>query len=97
MAAVAAGGDRQELHERIRQHSQAAAAAVKQDGKSNDLLARLSKDPAFAKVNVDAALDPTQFVGRAPEQVDEFIAQVVEPILKRYPQATEIATAELKV
>ena len=85
MAGVAAGGDRQDLHERIRRHSQAAAAMVKQEGVPNDLLDRLAADPAFAKVNLDAALDPQKFVGRAPEQVDEFLAEVVDPILAKYP------------
>lgn len=85
MAAVAAGGDRQDLHERIRRHSQAAAAVVKQQGGDNDLLERLAGDPAFARVDVTAALEPSQFVGRAPEQVDEFIAEVVAPIRSRYP------------
>jgi adenylosuccinate lyase len=96
MAAVAAGGDRQDLHERIRRHSQDAAQAVKQEGKSNDLLKRLAKDPAFAKVNVTAAMEPSQFVGRAPQQVDEFIAEVVEPIRKRYAGGTGLL-AEVKV
>jgi len=85
MAAVAAGGDRQDLHERIRRHSQAAAAMVKQEGVPNDLLDRLAADPAFAKVNLDAALDPQKFIGRAPEQVDEFLAEVIDPILAKYP------------
>ncbi len=85
MAAVAAGGDRQDLHERIRRHSQAAAAMVKQEGVPNDLLDRLAADPAFAKVNLDAALDPQKFIGRAPEQVDEFLGEIVAPILARYP------------
>ncbi len=80
MAAVAAGGDRQQLHEVIRRHSQAAGAAVKQEGRPNDLLERLAADPAFAQVDVAAAIDPASFVGRAPEQVDEFLASVVEPI-----------------
>ena len=66
MAAVAAGGDRQDLHERIRRHSQAAAAVVKEQGGPNDLLERLAADPAFAKVDLAAALEPSQFVGRAP-------------------------------
>jgi adenylosuccinate lyase len=96
MAAVAAGGDRQDLHERIRRHSQDAAMAVKQEGKSNDLLDRLAKDPAFAKVNVTAALAPSQFVGRAPEQVVEFIAEVVEPIRRRYAGDKQLS-AEVKV
>ena len=96
MAAVAAGGDRQDLHERIRRHSQDAARAVKEQGQENDLLARLAKDAAFAKVNFTAAMEPSQFVGRAPEQVDEFIADVVEPIRRRYP-AAEKPSAEVRV
>ncbi len=84
MAAVAAGGDRQELHERIRRHSQAAAAVVKQQGGRNDLLDRLAADEAFGQVDLAAVLEPSQFVGRAPEQVDEFVAEVVEPIRARY-------------
>jgi adenylosuccinate lyase len=84
MAAVAAGGDRQDLHERIRQHSQAAAAEVKQHGRPNDLLARLAADPAFKGIDLNAAVDPADLVGRGPEQVDEFIATVVEPIRRRY-------------
>ncbi len=91
MAAVAAGGDRQDLHERIRRHSQAAAAVVKQEGRPNDLMERLASDPAFAQVDLTAALDARQFIGRAPEQVDEFIAEVVKPIRARYAgcQATK--------
>jgi adenylosuccinate lyase len=96
MAAVEAGGDRQQLHEVIRCHSQAAAAAVKQEGKSNDLLARLAADPAFAKVNVNAAMAPAQFVGRAPQQVDEFIAEVATPIRQRYAGAG-CSAADLRV
>ncbi len=96
MAAVQAGGDRQELHELIRRHSQAAAAVVKQEGKPNDLAQRLAADPGFAKVNVTAALDASQFVGRAPEQVDEFVAEVVEPIRQRYTAGAELSV-EVKV
>lgn len=84
MAAVAAGGDRQELHERIRRHSQAAGAVVKSEGRPNDLIARLAADPGFSAVDISAALEPSQFVGRAPQQVDEFLAEVVEPIRQRY-------------
>ncbi len=84
MAAVAAGGDRQDLHERIRRHSQSAAKNVKEQGGENDLLARLKGDAAFAKVDFAAALDARKFVGRAPVQVDEFIAEHVEPIRQRY-------------
>jgi adenylosuccinate lyase len=84
MAAVAAGGDRQELHERIRQHSQAAAAVVKQQGGENDLLDRLAGDGAFAGVDLKAAVDPATLTGRSAEQVDEFLAEVVAPIRARY-------------
>jgi adenylosuccinate lyase len=96
MAAVQAGGDRQELHERIRRHSQDAALRVKQEGLANDLIIRLQNDPAFAKIDIVAALNPRHFVGRAPEQVDEFLAAVVEPIRSRYA-ASAPAAAELKV
>ena len=65
MAAVAAGGDRQDLHERIRRHSLAAAAVVKNEGGKNDLMDRIAADPAFAKVDLTCVLDPAQFVGRA--------------------------------
>ena len=96
MAAVSAGGDRQDLHERIRQHSQAAAAEVKQHGKPNDLLERLAADQAFAGVDLQAAVDPATLTGRSPEQVDEFLAEVVEPIRQRYADRKAVK-AELKV
>ena len=84
MAATAAGGDRQELHERIRQHSHAAAAAIKLEGKPPDLLERLRADPAFARVHFEGLLDPHRLVGRAPQQVDEFLRAVVQPIRRKY-------------
>ncbi len=87
MAAVAAGGDRQQLHELIRQHSQAAAQVVKNEGRPNDLLERLRSDAAFAAVDLDAAIDIRQFVGRAPEQVDEFITEYIDPMRAHYPAA----------
>ncbi len=87
MAAVKAGGDRQELHEVIRTHSQAAAERVKSEGAANDLLDRLRSEPAFSEVDLEAALNPSGFVGRAPQQVDAFIRQVVDPIRERYAQA----------
>lgn len=96
MATVEAGGDRQDLHERIRVHSQAAAAQVKQEGKENDLLERLAADSAFANVDVAAELDPAKFVGRAPEQVDEFLAEQVEPIRRRCADLF-VSDADLRV
>ncbi|QDV78677.1 adenylosuccinate lyase [Botrimarina mediterranea] len=84
MEAVKAGGDRQDLHEKIRQHSQAAGAVVKQQGGANDLLDRLRKDDAFKAVDLGSIADPSQLVGRAPQQVDEFLAEVVASIRERY-------------
>lgn len=81
MAAVRAGGDRQDLHERIRRHSQAAARQVKVEGGDNDLLDRLRSDKAFAAVDLDAELAPEKFIGRSREQVDEYLAAVVDPLL----------------
>jgi adenylosuccinate lyase len=89
MAAVAAGGDRQELHELIRQHSHAAAKVVKEEGGRNDLMKRLSGDPTFAKVDLSSLMNPRQFVGRAPEQVDEFLAEVIAPIREKYGDISE--------
>jgi len=84
MAAVKAGGNRQELHERIRLHSHAAAAQVKKFGRGNDLIDRLNSDMAFAKVDFEKVLNPKAYIGRAPQQVDEFIRDVVTPIRKKY-------------
>jgi adenylosuccinate lyase len=84
MEAVAAGGDRQTLHERIRVHSQAVAEVVKQQGGENDLMSRLAKDDAFAGVDLDKLADPAALTGRSSEQVDQFLAEVVEPIRHRY-------------
>ncbi|HEX42611.1 MAG TPA: adenylosuccinate lyase [Phycisphaerales bacterium] len=84
MAAVKAGGNRQSLHEAIRRHSHAAADQVKNHGRANDLIDRLKADPAFAAVDFKAVLDPRAYVGRAPEQVREFIADVVAPIRRQY-------------
>jgi adenylosuccinate lyase len=96
MAAVSAGGDRQELHEQIRTHSLKASAEVKQHGRPNDLIERLRTDPAFAKVNLGEVMDPSRYVGRAPQQVERFIGEVVEPIRQRY-RAQLNQAVELKV
>lgn len=96
MAAVKKGADRQEGHEIIREHSQAAALRVKQEGAENDLLDRLADEPMFEGIDLKAVLDPHKFVGRAPQQVDAFIADVVTPIRKRYAEAIEYQP-ELKV
>jgi adenylosuccinate lyase len=84
MAAVTQGGDRQEVHERIRRHSHAVTAHLKAGGRHNDLLDRLRSDPAFARIDFEQVLEVKNFVGRAPEQVDEFIEREVTPIRRRY-------------
>ncbi len=84
MAGVKAGGDRQDLHERIRRHALAAAEQVKQHGRMNDLMERLQKDDAFRTVDLQRALDPSAYVGRAPEQTETFVESVIEPIRKRF-------------
>jgi len=84
MAGVQQGGDRQELHERVRTHSLKAAEQVKTHGLSNDLIERLRGDDAFAKVNLSDVLDAKKYVGRAPQQVDRFVDEVVKPIRARY-------------
>ena len=86
MAAVAAGADRQDSHERIRRHSIAAAAQVKERGERNDLIDRLKNDPTFANLDIDSLLDPKTFFGRAAEQVDRFLETNVQPIRRRWPQ-----------
>ena len=86
MEAVKRGGDRQELHEQIRVHSQAAAAEVKQKGRDNDLIERLLGDEAFAAIARDlpGMLEPKLYIGRSAEQVDEFMRKVVTPLRRRY-------------
>jgi adenylosuccinate lyase len=86
MAAVKAGGHRQAIHEKIRQHSHEAAAQVKQLGEPNDLINRLKADAAFVKVDFAKVLNPKDYVGLAPHQVDEFIKQVVTPAIRKYKQ-----------
>jgi adenylosuccinate lyase len=84
MAAVRAGGDRQELHERIRQHSQEAARQVKQHGRPNDLIDRLQADPAFSGLNFAQIISPSAYVGRAPEQCEQFVDRIVGPVRCKY-------------
>jgi adenylosuccinate lyase len=89
MDAVLRGGDRQLLHERVRVHSMAAARIVKEEGGENDLLSRIAADPAFSTdlESLKKLVKPENFVGRSPQQVDEFIAETVDPVLERYPDA----------
>lgn len=86
MAAVQQGGDRQELHERIRQHSHAVTAKIKEGG-SNDLIERLRQDPAFNNLNFDDILNPVAYVGRSAQQVEEFLAEEVDPAISHLPRS----------
>ena len=85
MAAVQSGGDRQDLHERIRVHALAAAERLKAGAADNDLIDRIRTDPAFPPLDFDRVLDPRCFVGRSARQVDAFITLEIEPIRRRYP------------
>ena len=83
MDAVKAGGDRQELHERIRTLSMEAGRTVKEEGKPNDLLDRIAADPAFniSKEDLQKVMKPENYIGRATEQTTEFLDQIIKPIL----------------
>jgi len=96
MAGVQAGGDRQDLHERIRVHSRAAAQAVKAEGRDNPLLTLLAGDAAFARIRgqLTGLLDPSRFIGRAPQQVDAFLADEIAPRIRGVAAA---AGGELRV
>ncbi len=98
MDAVKRGGDRQELHERIRELSMEAAAVVKQEGGKNDLMERIAKEPMFGMSLEDLykVLEPKNFVGRAPQQVEEYIREQVQPVLDKNKQSL-IGDAELTV
>lgn len=85
MSAVKKGGDRQELHEKLRVHSIAAAKVVKEEGKPNDLIERVCADPSFGlkKEEIEAILKPEEFTGRASEQTTEFLRDVIKPLLEK--------------
>ena len=97
MEAVKRGGNRQELHEALREHSHAAARKVKLEGGANDLIDRIVADPLFplSREEIDAQMAPEKYVGRAPSQVTEFLREEVAPLLERYPD--ESIHAELNV
>lgn len=96
MAAVSAGGDRQTLHERIRQHAQRAGLQVKRAGGPNDLIDRLKADPAFAGMRWAKLLDAQRYVGLAPQQVREYLRGHVRPLLAEHGRA-RAAAVELHV
>ena len=91
MQAVEKGGNRQELHERLRQHAIAAGRQVKEEGLPNDMVDRIAADPAFGltKAEIEAGLIPENFVGRAPQQVEEFLANVLQPIFDGCPDVLD--------
>ncbi len=97
MKSVKNGGNRQELHERLRVHSHAAAAKVKLEGGTNDLIERIERDPAFpiTRTEIEAELSPARYIGRCPSQVTEFIKEVATPLIEKY--CTEEIAAELRV
>ena len=100
MALVRSGGDRQDCHEKIRVLSQQAGAVVKEEGGENDLIERVKADSYFKPIwaQLDALLDPKTFIGRAPQQVDIFVRDWVEPALKPYEAELRNAkTADLSV
>ena len=92
MSAVKRGGDRQELHERIREHSMAAGKRIKEEGLDNDLIDRIAADPMFGmtREEIEAELDPANYIGRCPSQVDEFLAACVRPAISPYLDGEEI-------
>ena len=98
MKAVKKGGDRQELHERLREHAVAAAAVVKQEGQPNDMIARVEADPAFGltREEIESELQPEAFTGRAPQQVEEYLDSYIRPLLAANPDDLGL-TAELSV
>ena len=98
MDAVKAGGDRQELHERIRTLSMQAARTVKEEGKPNDLIDRIAADPAFGvtKEDLEKVLKPANYVGRAPRQTEEYLTEVIRPLLAEN-EADLGLTAEINV
>ena len=96
MEAVAAGADRQDAHEVVRGHAIDVARKIKEEGAENDLLERLSNEPIFGSLDLTDIADPSGFVGRAPVQVDLFIASVVSPIQAKY-NAKKPESVELRV
>jgi len=88
MACVARGGDRQKAHEAVRTHSHAVTAGIKSGTfSSRELIVRLQKEPLFTGIDIAKELDPRRYVGRSPEQVNEFIEQEVKPVRERYAAA----------
>ena len=98
MDAVRAGGDRQELHERIRTHSMEAGRRVKEEGAENDLLERIAKDPAFGltEESLQSAMDPSRYTGRAASQTEEYLRDIVRPALEKVDRS-DLAAAKIEI
>jgi adenylosuccinate lyase len=94
--AVNKGVDRQDAHEIVRRHSMEVTASMRAGAEANDLLERLGDDSGLklSKAELDDAADPNAFVGRAPQQVDEFLSEIVEPLLAGHETTT---SGELRV
>ena len=92
MDAVKRGGNRQELHERIREHSMAAGKRIKEEGLENDMVDRIAGDPMFGmtREQILEHLDPSAYIGRCPSQVDEFLSECVRPAIAPYLTGEEI-------
>lgn len=92
MSAVKRGGDRQELHERIREHSMAAGKRIKEEGLDNDLIDRIAADPMFGmtRAEIEAELDPANYIGRSPAQVDDFLRECVRPCIDKYLDGQDV-------
>jgi adenylosuccinate lyase len=99
MEAVKKGGDRQQLHERIRKYSMEAQKEIKTNGGANPLLKLIADDPAFrlSQADFDRVVDARRFVGRSPEQVTEFIESVIDPLLSRGKKYGMIQRHEITV
>ncbi|MGE4549384.1 MAG: adenylosuccinate lyase [Intestinibacillus sp.] len=98
MGAVKRGGDRQELHERIREHSMAAGRRIKEEGLENDLVERIANDPMFGmtRAEIEAELDPRNYIGRCPAQVDDFLRDEVRPRIAPYLDGQDV-TVEINL
>jgi adenylosuccinate lyase len=98
MEAVKAGGDRQALHEKIRKHAMKASRRMKETGKASDVLTRIRKDKDFEEVmeEVERFLDPRSFIGRSAQQVEDYLRDVVEPLLKKRQDLLDDSDGEVK-
>ena len=99
MDMVRRGGDRQQIHERIRVHSQEAGRNVKEFGLTNNLIDLLAADPLFdlSSEELSAHMEPSRYIGRCPEQVTDYLNDYIRPVLEAHRSAFEEQTVELKV